>query len=196
MPSKPFSPSMLVLAGTVAQGSGRSPPPAPSCTIRTRPGRSVTKSLPSGARSTAHGARSPDATSCTFSTTAGPTRGDGVEVGVEVAGGAVVGIGIVVRRGEGVDAATARRADQLADIVERSMVAAHARDEAAADLDDVDGKLLDQMRVFVGGVVEGHANALGAHELEDRDRRVRIVREGPRVCLHDQQLRTSRDFQG
>src|SRR5438552_13959330 len=73
--------------------------------MRTRPGRSVTKSLPSGARSTAHGARSPDATSCTFSTTAGPTRGDGVEVGVEVAGGAVVGIGIVVRRGEGVDAA-------------------------------------------------------------------------------------------
>src|SRR2546426_1995299 len=105
MPSRPLSPSMLVLAGTVAHGSGRSPPPGPSCTIRTRPGRSVTKSLPSGARSTAQGARSPDATSCTFSTTAGPTRGDAVGVGLEVGGGAVVGIGIVVARGDGDDAA-------------------------------------------------------------------------------------------
>ena len=52
------------------------------------------------------------------------------------------------------------------------------------------------MRVFIGGVVEGHANALGAHELEDGDRWVRIVRKGPRVCLHDQKVRTSRDFQG
>src|SRR5437870_7039847 len=75
--------------------------------MRTRPGRSVTKSLPSGARSTAHGARSPDATSCTFSTTAGPMRGDAVGVGLEVGGGAVVGIGIVVKRGGGVDAAGA-----------------------------------------------------------------------------------------
>src|SRR5947209_7218432 len=62
MPSSPLSPSMLVLAGTVAHESGCSPPPGPSWTMRTRPGRSVTKSLPSGARSTAHGARSPDAT--------------------------------------------------------------------------------------------------------------------------------------
>ena len=65
-----FSPSPLVLAGTEAHRSARSPPPGPSCTMRTRPARSVTKSRPSGARSTAHGARSPDATSCTFSTTA------------------------------------------------------------------------------------------------------------------------------
>ena len=79
---------------------------------------------------------------------------------------------------------------------ESPMITAHARDESAADLDDVYGKLLDQMRVFVGGVVQGHANALGAHELEDGDRRVRIVREGPRVRLHDQQVRTSRDSQG
>jgi hypothetical protein len=56
----------------------------------------VTKSLPSGARSTAHGARRPDATSCTFSTTAGPTRGDAVGVGLAEGGAAVVGIGIVV----------------------------------------------------------------------------------------------------
>src|SRR5207253_5242900 len=75
--------------------------------------------------------------------------------------------------GDRLDAAAARRADQRADVVERSMVAAHARHEGAADLDDVDGELLDQMRVFVGGVVEGHANALGAHELEDGDRRDR-----------------------
>src|SRR5438105_13976733 len=105
MPSRPLSPSMLVLAVTVAHGSGRSPPPGPSCTRRTRPGRSVTKSLPSGARSTAHGARSPDATSCTFSTTAGPILGDAVAVGLEVGGEAVVGIGIVVTRGDGGDAA-------------------------------------------------------------------------------------------
>src|SRR3989442_3542938 len=91
---------MLVLAGTVPHGSARSPPPGPSCTTRTRPARSVTKSRPSGARSTAHGARSPDATSCTFSTTAAPIRGDGVGVGLAVAGGGVVGIGIVVVRGE------------------------------------------------------------------------------------------------
>src|SRR5437867_3486612 len=68
--------------------------------MRTRPGRSVTKSLPSGAMSTAHGARNPDATSCTFSTTAGPMRGEGVGVGLAVEGGAVVGIGIVVVRFE------------------------------------------------------------------------------------------------
>src|SRR2546430_4475933 len=68
--------------------------------MRTRPGRSVTKSLPSSARSTAHGARSPDATSCTFSTTAGPIRGEGVGVGLADAGGAVVGMGIVVVFGE------------------------------------------------------------------------------------------------
>jgi len=60
----------------------------------------VTKSLPSGARSTAHGARSPDATSCTFSTTAGPMRGDAVGVGLAVDGAALVGIGIVVVLGE------------------------------------------------------------------------------------------------
>src|SRR2546421_592282 len=66
--------------------------------MRTRPGRSVTKSRPSGARSTAHGALSPDATSWTFSTTAGPTRGDAVGVGLALEGGAVVGIGIVVVR--------------------------------------------------------------------------------------------------
>src|SRR2546423_2538077 len=68
--------------------------------MRTRPTRSVTKSRPSGARSTAHGARSPDATSCTFSTTAGPIRGDGVGVGLADAGAGVVGIGIVVVFGE------------------------------------------------------------------------------------------------
>src|SRR5947209_6679344 len=101
MPSSPLSPSMLVLAGTVAHESGCSPPPGPSWTMRTRPGRSVTKSLPSGARSTAHGARSPDATSCTFWTTAGPILGEAVGVG----GGAVVGIGIVVTLDDGDDAA-------------------------------------------------------------------------------------------
>src|SRR2546423_2613359 len=68
--------------------------------MRTRPGRSVRKSRPSGARSTAHGALSPDATSWTFSTTAGPTRGDGVGVGLADAGAGVVGIGIVVVLGE------------------------------------------------------------------------------------------------
>jgi len=73
--------------------------------MRTRPGRSVTKSLPSGARSTAQGARNPDATSCTFSTTAGPILGDAVGVGLEVGGGAVVGIGIVVTLGDGEEAA-------------------------------------------------------------------------------------------
>src|SRR5437870_11334548 len=107
MPSSPLSPSMLVLAGTVAHESGCSPPPGPSWTMRTRPGRSVTKSLPSGARSTAHGARSPDATSCTFWTTAGPILGEGVGVGLEVRGGAVVGIGIVVTLDDGDDAAGA-----------------------------------------------------------------------------------------
>jgi hypothetical protein len=66
--------------------------------MRTRPGRSVTKSRPSGARSTAHGARNPDATSCTFSTTAGPILGDGVGVGLAVEGAGVVGIGIFVGR--------------------------------------------------------------------------------------------------
>src|SRR5438105_10400337 len=96
MPSRPLSPSMLVLAVTVAHGSARSPPPGPSCTMRTRPGRSVTKSRPSGAISTAQGARKPAATSCTFSTTAGPTRGDGLGVGLALGGDAVVGIGIVV----------------------------------------------------------------------------------------------------
>jgi hypothetical protein len=60
----------------------------------------VTKSRPSAARSTAHGARNPDATSCTFSTTAAPTLGDGVGVGLAEGGGAVVGIGIVVLLGE------------------------------------------------------------------------------------------------
>src|SRR6266550_4534759 len=75
--------------------------------MRTRPGRSVTKSLPSSARSTAHGARSPDATSCTFWTTAGPMRGDAVGVGLAVDGAALVGIGIVVVRGDGDDAAGA-----------------------------------------------------------------------------------------
>ena len=84
----------------VAQGSARSPPPGPSCTTRTRPGRSVTKSRPSGAISTAQGARKPAATSCTFSTTAGPIRGDGVGVGLAVGGGAVVGIGMVVALGD------------------------------------------------------------------------------------------------
>src|SRR5436190_2840250 len=73
--------------------------------MRTRPGRSVTKSLPSGARSTAHGARSPDATSCTFWTTAGPILGEGVGVGLAVEGATLVGIGIVVARGDGDDAA-------------------------------------------------------------------------------------------
>src|SRR2546423_11894890 len=68
--------------------------------MRTRPGRSVTKSRPSGARSTAHGALSPDATSWTFSTTAAPMRGDGVGVGLADAGAGVVGIGIVVVFGE------------------------------------------------------------------------------------------------
>src|SRR5439155_23974070 len=72
--------------------------------MRTRPGRSVTKSRPSGARSTAHGARSPDATSCTFWTTAGPILGEAVCVGLEVRGGAVVGIGIGVRLDDGDDA--------------------------------------------------------------------------------------------
>src|SRR2546421_914427 len=100
MQRRPFSPSPLVLAGTEAHRSARSPPPGPSCTMRTRPARSVTKSRPSGARSTAHGARSPDATSCTFSTTAAPTRGDAVAVGLAVDGAAVVGIGIVVVLGE------------------------------------------------------------------------------------------------
>src|SRR5260370_42183446 len=71
--------------------------------MRTRPGRSVTKSRPSGARSTAHGARSPDATSWTFSTTAGPTRGDAVGVVLAVEGAALVGIGIFVIRGDVVD---------------------------------------------------------------------------------------------
>src|SRR5437867_254443 len=66
--------------------------------MRTCPARSVTKRRPSGAMSTAHGARNPDATSCTFSTTAAPIRGDGVGVGLAVAGGGVVGIGIVVAR--------------------------------------------------------------------------------------------------
>jgi hypothetical protein len=46
--------------------------------------------------STAHGARNPDATSCTFSTTAAPILGDGVGVGLAVDGAAVVGIGILV----------------------------------------------------------------------------------------------------
>jgi len=68
--------------------------------MRTRPARSVTKSRPSGAMSTAQGARNPDATSCTFSTTAGQTLAEGVGVGLAVDGAAVVGIGIVVVLGE------------------------------------------------------------------------------------------------
>src|SRR6266852_3981121 len=72
--------------------------------MRTRPGRSVTKSRPSGARSTAHGARSPDATSWTFSTAAGPIRGDAVGVVLAVEGAPLVGIGIFVIRGDVVDA--------------------------------------------------------------------------------------------
>src|SRR5438874_11329839 len=76
------------------------------------------------------------------------------------------------------------------------MVARHPRYERTTHLDDVRGKGFEDMRVFIGGVVEGHANALGAHELEDGDRWVRIVRKGPRVRLHDQKVRTSRDFQG
>jgi hypothetical protein len=64
----------------------------------------VTKRRPSGARSTAHGASSPDATSCTFSTSAAPSLGDGVGVGLALGGGAVVGIGIVVVRVEEVAA--------------------------------------------------------------------------------------------
>ena len=79
--------------------------------MRTRPGRSVTKSLPSGARSTAHGARSPDATSCTFSTTAGPILGDAVGVGLAVDGAALVGIGIVVVLGEELAAGGATQDD-------------------------------------------------------------------------------------
>jgi len=70
--------------------------------MRTRPARSVTKSRPSGARSTAHGATRPLATSCTFSTTAGPTRGDGVGVGLALEGGGVVGMATVVVCGDDV----------------------------------------------------------------------------------------------
>jgi hypothetical protein len=64
----------------------------------------VRKRRPSGARSTAHGASSPDATSCTFSTTAAPILGEGVGVGLADGGGAVVGIGIVVLGEELTDA--------------------------------------------------------------------------------------------
>src|SRR5437867_3785658 len=66
----------------VAQGVGSR---TPSLMTRMRPGRSVTKRRPSGARSTAHGASRPLATTSTRSTTAGPARGVGVGVAVAVA---------------------------------------------------------------------------------------------------------------
>src|SRR5437868_9944197 len=101
MPSRPFSDPGRCDTPSVAQGSARRPPPAPSWTIRTRPTRSVTNSRPSGARSIAHGATSPLATSWTFWTTAGPIRGDGFGAPL-VAADALVGIGIVVTRVDGV----------------------------------------------------------------------------------------------
>src|SRR2546423_9415476 len=95
MPSRPFSDPARCDTPSVAHASGRRPPPAPSCTTLTRPTRSVTNRRPSGARSIAHGATRPPAISCTFCTTAGPARGDGVGVALATAD-ALVGVGIVV----------------------------------------------------------------------------------------------------
>ena len=57
------------------------------------------------------------------------------------------------------------------------MIAAHARHERAADLDDVEAKLLDQMRILVGRIVERHPDPLVAHQVENGDGRVGVARE-------------------
>jgi hypothetical protein len=72
--------------------------------------------------SIAHGARNPVATSCTFSTTAGPILGEAVGVGLAVDGAAVVGIGIVVVVGEELADGGTRQ-----DIRRRAMTAAAPR---------------------------------------------------------------------